>query len=237
MPQKTVLRYELQTTMPEIIPAIIPESLEDLEKKLKKVKGLAPLVQIDLTDGKFVPNLSWPFAETREREEFQKIVDGLEGLPYWKDFDFEADLMITKPQERIEDWVRAGFTRVIVHYESTECLDEIIERLSGQVEIGIALNIDTPNERLDEYLSRVDFIQCMGIAKIGFQREEFDERVIPKITHFKESHPNVILSVDGGVNFESAKKLKEAGVDRLVSGSSLFDAPNIRQAISEFGDI
>lgn len=219
----------------EVIPAIIPKSYKDLEEKLRVVKDIVPLVQIDITDGEFVPGTSWPCINASAQDEFQSIVSGESGLPFWENLDFEADLMIESPESSIEDWVAAGFSRIIIHIESTHDFEGIVEKVAGRAEVGLALDIDTPNENVEKYLGMVDFVQCMGIAEIGSQGQPFDERVIPKIRHFKQMQPDGIISVDGGVNFESALLLRDADVDRVVSGSTVYEATDMGQAIERLG--
>jgi len=73
----------------------------------------------------------------------------------------------------------------------------------------------------------------MGIAEIGHQGEPFDERVIEKIVDFRERFPGVIISVDGGVDVDTAPELAEAGARRLVSGSGIFEAGDVGQAIED----
>ncbi len=221
----------------EIIPAIIPQSLEDLEEKLSLVRGISNVVQIDITDGKFVPDRSWPYNK-HDEEHFEKIKTSEVGLPFWQDFCFEVDLMIDKPEDKIEDFIFAGFNRLVVHIESTNEMHEIISKARElDVEIGIAINIDTPNEALEEYVEKVDFVQFMGIRKIGFQGQDFDSEVIKKISALRQRHTDIIISIDGGVSTKNAAHLLSAGADRLVSGSAIFESGSIIDAIERFEDI
>ena len=77
----------------------------------------------------------------------------------------------------------------------------------------------------------------MGIARIGFQGEPFDERVIEKIKEIKKHYPEMIVSVDGGVSLENAQALIEAGATRLVSGSAIFEDSDISSIIGEFRNL
>jgi ribulose-phosphate 3-epimerase len=101
-------------------------------------------------------------------------------------------------------------------------------------EVGVALNIDTPNEQIYPLIPVVDFVQFMGIAKIGFQGEPFDERVLAKIADLRGKYPNATISIDGGVNKENAVALVKAGVNRLVVGSALFGSENISEELMNF---
>ncbi|MEO8637443.1 MAG: hypothetical protein ABI430_00895 [Candidatus Taylorbacteria bacterium] len=218
-----------------IIPAIIPKNFEDLEEHLSQVKGLVPLVQIDVCDGKFVPRESWPYVKGKYSVDFEKILKEDEGMPYWKELDFEVDLMVLNPEAVVSDWISAGASRIIIHVEALKNeISSIFSATQDVVELGIALNPDTPNDAILPYLENIQFVQFMGIAKIGFQGEELDERVYGKIREFKNNHPEILVSVDGGVNLENAKLLKEEGADRLVVGSAIFESENLVETVEEF---
>lgn len=236
--------------MTEVIPAIIPESFEDLKEKMIQVKGFTSLVQIDICDGVFVPSYCWPYVGDDENN-FQKILKEDEGFPFWEDMDFEADLMIAHPEDgRAEEFITAGAKRIIIHIESSEKIFDFVKDLRKKygyvadsitsIEIGLGINIDTDSAVLDAYLvpdatgkTLIDFVQCMGIRKIGYQHQEFDEAVLEKIQNLRAKYPNLAISIDGGVNFENAHDLVDAGVTRLVSGSALYNSDDMAEAIDE----
>ena len=107
------------------------------------------------------------------------------------------------------------------------------------LQIGLSVNIDTPNDEMYEILdlvdedgdSIVDYVQFMGIDHVGYQGQELDERVFEKISDLRNLYPNLPISVDGGVNFENAADLVSAGATRLVSGSTIFESDDIAEAI------
>src|SRR3989344_9156791 len=211
----------------EIIPAIIPQSWEEIETKTEQIRGLTKTVQIDIIDGVFVPEKSWPYA-FGEGGVFDALLRGERGFPHWEDLNYEIDLMVVEPELVIQNWITAGAARIIVHVESTHYLEEIVQSFGKDEtgsyrthELGIAIHIKTPNDAIYSAVPRVDFIQCMGIETIGYQGQPFSEKVIPKIKDLRERFPEAIISVDGGVNEKSAPKLIEAGENRLVSGSAL----------------
>ena len=229
--------------MIEIIPAVMPQNTTDLQSKLAQVAVHMSVAQIDVMDGKFVENVSWPYTE--DHEYFQEILNEDAGLPYWDQFDFEVDLMIVQPEEVIGEWITAGVRRIIVHQESTDKLDQILadfrERFPKSeepdvfdCEIGIAQNVDTPIESIFPYLDRIDFVQLMGIAKIGVQGNPFDERVLAKIRALRAHALSTIISVDGVVSIDTAPELVSAGVNRLVVGSAIFKSEDIGATIKEF---
>ena len=212
----------------EIIPAIIPKNYEDLRKKVSLVKDSAYFIQIDITDGEFVPSISWPITDS-----FWESGIHLE-LPFCEACDFELDLMVKNPEKNIQDWLDMKAKRIIVHVESTDKIKELLDLLKGKVSIGVAFNIETKIAPYFYLFDKVDFIQLMGIEKIGFQGQEFSEKVFDKIKEVREIDKNITISIDGGVNLGNAQRLIDAGVNRLVSGSAIFEGGDIKGTINEF---
>jgi ribulose-phosphate 3-epimerase len=236
----------------EIIPAILPRDFEDLEQHIGLVKGIAPTVQVDICDGRFVTNFSWPYR--KHDTNFDDILSEDRGFPGWEDVNYEFDLMIANPVEDVERWITAGATRIVVHLETTDVagIKQILEKAGELVDIGLAISIQTPIEKLWEILEAVGttgsddtassvhsikFVQCMGIRKIGYQGQEFDGRVLDRIREIHAKYPDLIVSVDGGVNLDTAEQLNEAGADRLIVGSAIFTSDNIPEAIHSFEQI
>ena len=246
--------------MIEIIPAIMPRNLEDLADKVSSVKGFAKWVQVDVMDGVFVASRDWPYVGDGELE-FERLASEAEELPYWKEVNYEADLMIENPERTLSSWIQAGFQRIIVHAESVNDISEVLRicdhlpadvlrqvgaaqadgdkspkgnMFSHSIELGVAINIETSIEALEDWVSHVDFVQCMGIARIGYQGEPFDSRVLERISFLKEAYPDIIITVDGGVSFENASQLTKAGASRLVAGSAILGADSPKEAYQEF---
>lgn len=238
--------------MVEVIPAIIAESFDDLKEKMALVNGIVPTVQIDVCDGRFVPSKCWPYIG--DDGEFEKIMNEEDGFPFWESLDFEADLMVAAPEFVAENWIRAGAKRIIIHLESSKGVFQLIKDLRNKygyvgesavdIEIGVSINVDTSNLDLDPYFipnlagrTLADFVQFMGIKKIGYQGQPFDRNVLEKINDFKTKYPEATIAVDGGVNFEDAQDIVEAGANKLVSGSALYGSDDIKGAIEEMKSI
>jgi len=208
--------------MIEIIPAIMPQSFKELEEKVGPIHGLIKTVHLDVMDGSMTSSMNWPFTNEGLKE-MEKVTSGEIGLPFWKEINYEVDLMMQTPEESFAEWVNAGFHRIIVHVETTQKLLSLIKEWRGVVEIGVAIGIETPNEEAYKYVDAgADFVQFMGIYQIGFQGNPFDSRVLEKISKMREVYPNLPISADGGVNTETVPKLLDAGADRLVIGSAIF---------------
>jgi len=222
-----------------VIPAIIPESFEHLSATLQHLKGSARRVQVDVTDGKYTPNVSWPYEIIRDKD-FAKIVSQEEGLPLWESFDFDIDLMISNPEEEYQNWINAGASTLIFHLESLSG-DKLafIKKVKEEniINIAIAIQTKTPNEELLPFLNIVDFVQFMGIEKIGYQHQDFDEKVLDKIKELRDLKPELDIAIDGSVNFETAKKLVDAGANILVSGSAILKAHDTPYAIQDMKNL
>ena len=213
--------------MTHIVPAILPKDFKEIVAKLELIRGAADAVQIDVADGKFAPNKTWPY--TGDTGEFALMQKEKEGFPFWEDFDFEFDLMVSKPQEAVPDFVRLGASRCIVHIESMEpeALSLLIREWKHSVDIGLALKPSTPLSLLETFLHEVEFVQCMGNDRISFQGVSLDERpVLSKISALRKKHPRLTISADIGVNFETAPRLIAAGANHLVVGSAIFKSAN-----------
>lgn len=219
--------------MAEIIPAIMPKSLSDVRAYAARVESLVGMLQIDVMDGRFVPAVDWPYTEDAEAA-FQEMADGDISFEKESIVSFEVDLMVEHPALHANDWLSAGAKRLIFHIESLDDPDALFEELPRDgFEIGLALNPDTDNGAVEPYIHNIDFVQCMGIARIGYQGQPFDERVLEKLRAFRAAFPDSVLSVDGGVSLETAPKLILAGADRLVSGSAIWKSNDILGTITK----
>lgn len=231
--------------MIEIVPAILPKNYEDLKNKIALVRGIVPLVQVDICDGIFVLSLTWPFSTGgAEDYNFQRILREEEGMPFWEDVDFELDLMVADAVENFDVYTKLGPKKIIFHLEAVGNLSEFRDFLHGidiyirdSIQIGIAINPPTPLDKIFPLISHIDFVQCMGIDKVGFQGQDFDKKVLKYIKTLREKFPDLVISVDGGVNFDTAPSLIEAGATRLVIGSAIFNTDDIIGTLEEFKNL
>lgn len=228
--------------MTEIIPAILASDFSELKEKLAKFVNIAKIVQIDICDGKFTPSISWPMYKN-DQESVQAILNEEEGMPFWEDMNFEFDLMVLNAHKQFDFFIRLGAKRIIFHLEAEtetdfkEFLESLDSYLKDNIDIGICINTTTNINKLDPFINLVDFVQLMGIEKIGFQGEPFDDRVLAQIKNIKMKYPEIKISIDGSVNENTAKSLLEAGADRLVMGSALLNSYDIRDTLKKFENI
>lgn len=199
-----------------IVPAIIPQSLTHLMESLERVKPFARAVQIDIVDGVFVPPVSWPYADAASPHDMKELISG---------FDVEVDLMIAAPEKTLSEYLDAGVSRVVIHLESTNHMGAIIALKNARpFLLGLSILNDTDLSSIEPYVMHADYVQLMGIAKIGSQGAPFDERVLDRVRALKTAYPSLMVSIDGSVNEETLLRLKAAGATRFAVGSAIMAA-------------
>lgn len=227
-----------------IIPAILPQSRADLNEKLSRLHGLVDAVQVDIVDGRFVVPATWPYVDGNMHTE----VPSAETFPYLGQLSFEVDLMVEEPEKVIRHWLDAGANRFTIHAESTRMLPRLLDDFALKyghdkdftpdlISFGLAINLSTDTSLIEPFITRCDYVQFMGIARIGKQGEPFDRQVLAKISAFRKKYPRVPIQVDGGVTAESAPALLQAGVSRLIVGSDLWKAPNFEDELKHLQGI
>lgn len=225
--------------MNPIIPAIMPQSYSKMEKLVDQVVGEIDMVQLDLMDGIFVPEKTWPFLEFKSKRPKMDFITDIPwqelqtddlGLPHWQEVDYELDLMIQDADVYLDHWIALGPKRIIFHLESLQDVGKLLNEVQGirsLIEIGLCISNDTLVDALLPHLEMIDCVQLMGIAKVGYQRQDFDERVFDKIASIKIHAPSIPIQVDGSVNTETIQDLRDAGVERFVAGSAIFDGTDV----------
>lgn len=219
-----------------IVPAVLPSSCADLEKKLALIARVPSVrrVQVDVVDGKFAGPASWPYTAPQE---MQEMVGRSEMLPYLDRVEYEIDLMCVDAERMAEQWLALGATRLTFHAESTTDLGRLLSSarkrygagdgfVSGLVSFGVALNLKSDLSLIEQNLGEIEYVQFMGIARIGRQGQPFDHRVLEKIRVFRGRHPEIPMQVDGGVSLDTARRLIALGVSDLIVGSALLRAPD-----------
>jgi ribulose-phosphate 3-epimerase len=200
--------------MQTIIPAIIPQSFEQLEHTLESISAFTHYVQVDIVDGKFVPFTSWPYGDGDTISDITSLA---------QKFVLEFDLMVRDPEVVLDEYIKAGAGSVVIHLESTEEIERVFEHHDAhKYQLGLSILNDTPLGELIKLAHRANFVQLMGIADIGSQGQSFDERVLPRIRELRAEFPALLISIDGSVSKETLPRLKEAGANRFVSGSAIL---------------
>jgi len=209
--------------MAEIVPAIIPYSLGELEDKAKVVDGLVTWVHIDISDGLFAPFETW------------HNPGDLALLP--GKIKIEVHLMVEKPEEVVTAWSTVA-DRVIVHTESTEHLGPILNGFEhSNCKLGLALLLNTPLDEVTDYLDKIDLVQLMSIGKIGSHGEQLDEQIFDKVESLRQMWPDGLIQVDGGVNLNNAQSLIDLGATSLAIGSAIWGSGDVLGVIKKFKEL
>lgn len=201
----------------DIIPGILEKEWPVIEERLNLVKGLVHAVQIDVEDNTFVPN--------------ETILTFDQFVPWAKEFSLEAHLMVAQPEKFIKPLADAGFKRLIAHVEANDPRLFLEQAEYEHVEVGMAIDGATELEQIEPFLEEIDMVLVMTI-EAGFSGQPFMVETVEKIKTIHENFPDLPIEVDGGINDQTAKIVKDAGATRLVSTSFLYKDPaNIASAI------
>jgi len=212
----------------EIIPAILVNSFEEFDKKIRAIEPYTKWVQLDVADGDFAPNTTWG--------------DPVALHDYDPGVLMEAHLMVQEPEKIIDDWISgrseegdSGVSRIYFHYEATTQHDEIIKKIKNAgKEVGIAILPETPLSVILELEKDLDAVMLFS-GSLGFYGGRFNEEAtIAKISTLRKRNKSVTIEIDGGMNPKTAKKVVDAGATSIVSGSYIWKhKKGVKGAISE----
>jgi ribulose-phosphate 3-epimerase len=205
----------------KIAPSILSADFSRLAAELKKVKlAGADLIHVDVMDGAFVPNITiGPVVVKFMRKSTTLALD--------------VHLMIRNPGKFVDVFVKAGSDMITVHIETVNLQElQAIARVlkKNKVKLGISLNPSTPLAKIKPVLGLVDFVLVMSVNP-GFSGQAFIPGAVNKIRQLRAIFVKDI-AVDGGINNQTAKLVKQAGANILVAGSYIFGAKDVRQAIN-----
>lgn len=197
----------------EIIPTVVPQSIEDVIRVREKFGAFSSALHIDAADGVFAANTTWMPAPDEKLPNADIVV-------------YEAHLMVENPLLIGVAYARAGAKRVIGHVEAFSHAESAQEAFAmwkgaGAEEVGVAILLTTSVDTLLPYLDLCDSVLFMTIASIGVQGIPFDERGIERIKEFHKRHKHMVIAVDGGVSESNIKTLARAGATRFSVGSAL----------------
>lgn len=205
--------------MPEIVPAILRKTYEKIEEDWNLIVDLPAHIQIDITDGVFAGEGTF-----REVRRFKR-------LP--KSEKIELHMMVHTPGNVVDDIIDLNPARCIFHLESfagTSDLEFVYKKLrqDTQTQLALALNPESPNERLEEHLTLIDFVLFMGYNP-GVANQPVNEKVYMKIGQFRARHPEIPIAVDGGVKKETIEPYIKAGASMLCANTSIFKEGDPRE--------
>lgn len=209
-----------------VAPSILSADFAHLGEEIKRVESAgADWIHVDVMDGQFVPNITIGPPVVR-------AIRKQTTLP------LDVHLMIVEPDRYLEDFAEAGSDYITVHVEACVHLQRTLSHIRklGK-KAGVSLNPGTSPETIRYVLDDLDLVLIMSVNP-GFGGQKFIEAVVPKIKTVRSmldnaEHPEVRISVDGGINPTTGRVVVDAGADVLVAGNAVYGASDINKAIAD----
>lgn len=204
--------------MTQIAPSLLAADFTRLADEISMINSSeASMIHLDVMDGVFVPNISFGFPI-------------IESISKMAQKPLDVHLMIVEPQKWVNTLRDCGATYMNVHFEATRHLNRVVTEIhSAGMKAGVTLNPSTPVEMLVDIIEELDMVLLMSVNP-GFGGQKFIKHTIDKIARLKrlinESGSKALIEVDGGINLDTGARAVEAGADILVTGSTVFKAPD-----------
>ena len=210
-----------------ISPSLLSANFANLEKDIASIENTkAEWLHYDVMDGHFVPNISFGYSILGDVRKITKLF-------------IDVHLMISDPLKYLDEFIKNGADLITFHYESYDDKAKIIETIQTikerNIKVGLSIKPNTQVSEIKQYLKDLNLILVMSVEP-GFGGQSFMENSLDKIAELRqlidENHYECVIQVDGGINQETAKKVKAAGCDVAVAGSYVFKHQDRNEAVN-----
>ena len=208
-----------------IAPSILACNCENLIESVESINGYADFLHFDVMDGKFVPPTSFDERLLDELHKHHSLVN-------------DVHLMVVNPDELIDKYANSHADIITVHYEafdSDEKLIECVNHIKNRgIKAGLSIKPNTKVETIFKFLPLIDLILVMSVEP-GYGGQKFMLEAVDKISalrkYIDENNLKTLIEVDGGIKEDTARLVKDAGIDVIVSGTFLFGHKDILKRI------
>lgn len=206
----------------EIMPSILAADMGNLETAIRLCEQSgADQIHLDIMDGVFVPNISMGPAVC-------EMVNRVTDLP------IDTHLMLIRPQEHIEAFAKAGSDTILIHIEADCDVEDTLQKIRELgCKAGITINPPTPVDSIFQALEsgRVDEVLVMSVNP-GFGGQSYIAAAEEKVAEIRRRYPEMMISIDGGIDLETVSPAAAHGANLFVAGTSLFKAADMKEAIA-----
>lgn len=209
----------------EIAPSILASDFSKLGEEIERTsKAGADYIHIDVMDGMFVKNITIG-------------PPVIKSIRKYTDIPFDVHLMIEEPSRYIDDFVKAGADIITIHLEAEKNIEKAINLIKSKgIKVGLSIKPNTPIDEIMKYLNLIDIVLIMTVEP-GFGGQSFIEEMMEKVKTIKreieKNKLNIKIEVDGGINQETIKIAKSAGVDICVAGTSVYKSSDMKTTINQ----
>ncbi len=207
----------------EIMPSILAADMGNLEAAIRQCERAgADQIHVDVMDGVFVPNISMGPAVAA-------MADRVTNLP------LDVHLMLLRPQQHVEAFAKAGSDTILIHIEAECDVEDTLKKIRGLgCKSGITVNPPTAVDSIFQCLDKglVDEVLIMSVNP-GFGGQKYIAAAEQKVAEIRRRFPDMLISIDGGIDLETVRPAAAHGANLFVAGTSLFKAPDMAAAVAQ----